>query len=209
MPTPPVAAYGFNENTGVTVLDASTNSNTGTIMGGATWVPGRFGSALSFDGVDDRVFVNSSSSVNLSAAMTLEAWVQPTAAQSDWRTIIQKETDAYFLNGSNDTGALRPSGGGTIGGSLQWTTATSPLVVGTWTHLALTYNGSVVQLYVNGVATASATASGPVQTTASPLWIGGNSPYGEFFRGLIDEVRVYDRALSQAEIQTDMTTPVP
>ena len=209
VPTPPVAAYGFNENTGVTVLDASTNSNTGTIMGGATWVPGRFGSALSFDGVDDRVFVNSSSSVNLSAAMTLEAWVQPTAAQSDWRTIIQKETDAYFLNGSNDTGALRPSGGGTIGGSLQWTTATSPLVVGTWTHLALTYNGSVVQLYVNGVATASATASGPVQTTASPLWIGGNSPYGEFFRGLIDEVRVYDRALSQAEIQTDMTTPVP
>src|SRR6185295_10097251 len=96
VPTPPVAAYGFNENTGVTVLDASTNANTGTIMGGATWVAGKFGSALSFDGVDDRVFVNSSSSLNLSTAMTLEAWVQPTAAQSGWRTIMQKETDAYF-----------------------------------------------------------------------------------------------------------------
>ncbi|MGZ5312109.1 MAG: LamG-like jellyroll fold domain-containing protein, partial [Solirubrobacterales bacterium] len=46
------------------------------------------------------------------------------------------------------------------------------------------------------------------QTTDNPLWIGGNSPYGEYFQGLIDEVRVYDRALSQADIQADMNAPI-
>jgi hypothetical protein len=74
--------------------------------------------------------------------------------------------------------------------------------------VALTYNGTLVQLYVNGLPVASTGASGVVQTTSSPLWIGGNNPYGEYFQGLIDEVRIYNRALSQAEIQTDMTTPV-
>ena len=63
-------------------------------------------------------------------------------------------------------------------------------------------------LYVNGVQVASKAASGTIQSSSSPLWIGGNQPYGEYFHGLIDDVRVYNRALSQAEIQTDMTTPL-
>ena len=50
--------------------------------------------------------------------------------------------------------------------------------------------------------------SGGIQSSSSPLWIGGNQPYGEYFQGLIDDVRVYNRALSQAEIQTDMATPL-
>ena len=53
-----------------------------------------------------------------------------------------------------------------------------------------------------------AAASGAIQSSSSPLWIGGNQPYGEYFNGLIDDVRVYNRALTQAEIQTDMATPL-
>ena len=64
-------------------------------------------------------------------------------------------------------------------------------------------------LYVNGVQVASKAASGAIQASTSPLWIGGNQPYGEYFQGLIDDVRVYNRALTQAEIQTDMATPLP
>src|SRR6185295_1079039 len=187
-------------------LDFSGNGNTGTISG-ATWTTGKFGSALSFNGTNARVFVNSATSLNLSSAMTLEAWVQPTAAQSGWRTIIQRETDSYFLNGSNDSGALRPSGGGTLAGGTIFTSATTPMTVGVWTHLALTYDGAVLNLYVNGALAATQAGSGAIQATANPLWIGGNSPYGEYFQGLIDEVRVYTRALSQSEIQTDMTLP--
>ena len=81
--------------------------------------------------------------------------------------------------------------------------------VGAWTHVALTYNGSQLRLYVNGVQVASGAASGAIQSSTSPLWIGGNQPYGEYFKGLIDDVRVYNRALTPAEIQTDMTTPLP
>jgi hypothetical protein len=63
-------------------------------------------------------------------------------------------------------------------------------------------------LYVNGVVVASRAQTGAIQSVANPLWIGGNSPYGEYFQGLIDEVRVYNRALTQTEIQTDMATAV-
>ena len=114
-----VAGYSFDAGSGTTVADVSGNGNTGTITG-ATWVAGRYGGGLSFNGTSNVVRVASSASLNLASAMTLAAWIRPTAAQSGWRTIMQRETDAYFLNASNDTGALRPSGGGTIGGSVPW-----------------------------------------------------------------------------------------
>ena len=74
--------------------------------------------------------------------------------------------------------------------------------------MVLTYDGGTLRLYVNGTMVATRAATGAIQTTTNPLWIGGNQPYGEYFRGLIDEVRVYNRALSQAEVQTDMNTAI-
>jgi hypothetical protein len=56
---------------------------------------------------------------------------------------------------------------------------------------------------------ATRSASGSIQSTSSPLWIGGNSPYGEYFQGLLDDVRIYNRALAQTDIQTDMVTALP
>jgi glucose/arabinose dehydrogenase/chitodextrinase len=204
-----VAAYGFNEGSGTTVGDQSGNGNTGSISG-AVWAQGKYGNALSFDGLNDLVVINgaSSTSLNVTSGMTLEAWVYPTAAQSGWRTILQREVDTYFLNGSSDAGALHPAGGAVIGGNVRWIGAPAPNPVTTWTHVALTYDGSTLQLYVNGSAVASGPASGAVQTNANPLRIGGNVPYGEFFNGRIDEVRVYNRALSASEIMTDMNTPI-
>jgi PKD repeat protein len=202
-----VAAYNFDEGSGVTVADASGNGNTGTING-ASWTPqGKYGSALSFDGVNDLVAITGSASLNVSTAMTLEGWIYPTATQSGWRTILQREVDAYFLNASNGGGALYPAGGGTFGGSVGLLGGPTANPVGTWTHVALTYDGSELQLYVNGTSVADAAVSGTIETNSSPLRIGGNA-YGEFFNGRIDDVRVYNRALSQAEIVTDMNTPV-
>ena len=66
----------------------------------------------------------------------------------------------------------------------------------------------MLRLYVNGNVVASRAATGSIQTNDKPLWIGGSEQFGEFFQGRIDEVRVYNRALSQSEIQTDMETPV-
>ena len=150
-----------------------------------------------------------SASLDLTTAMTLSAWIQPTASQSGWRTILQHETDAYFLNASNSDGPLRPSGGGTLGGNTQYLSGPTANPVNAWTYVAFTYDGATVRLYINGTQVASRATTGAIQTTNSPLWIGGNSPYGEYFQGLIDEARVYNRALTQAEIQSDMNAPVP
>ena len=203
-----VAAYGFNEGAGTTLSDASGNSNAGTIKG-ATWTAqGRYGRALSFNGVSSLVQIPASASLSLSSGITLEAWVFPTASQSGWRTIIQREVDAYFLHASNVSGPLRPAGGGTFNGTVAYVSGAAANPVNAWTHLAMTYDGATLRLYVNGVLTASQARTGAIETNTSPVRIGGNSPYGEFFQGLIDEVRVYNRALSQTEIQADMNTAV-
>ncbi len=78
----------------------------------------------------------------------------------------------------------------------------------TWTHLAATYDGATLRLFVNGVQVASVARSGAIATSADPLQIGGDPIYGQYFAGRIDEVRVYNTALTAAQIQTDMNTPI-
>jgi hypothetical protein len=82
-----------------------------------------------------------------------------------------------------------------------------------WTHLAGTYDGAYLRLYVNGVLARSVPRTGPIFASTGPLRIGGSSivtPWGnQYFAGRIDEVRIYGRALSTEEIQADMNTPVP
>ena len=122
-----VAAYGFNEGTGSTVADASGKGNNGTISG-ATWTAGgKYGGALSFDGVNDWVTVNDANSLDLTGAMTLEAWVQPTAING-WETVILKEASgdlAYALyadnNGNDSGGPRRPIVSVRQGGNTYWT----------------------------------------------------------------------------------------
>jgi hypothetical protein len=87
-------------------------------------------------------------------------------------------------------------------------TGPTALPVNQWSHLAATYNGSRFRLYVNGALIADRALAGSIATSTRPLRIGGNSVWDEYFGGLIDEVRVYNRALSQAEIQADMNSPV-
>lgn len=78
----------------------------------------------------------------------------------------------------------------------------------TWTHVAVTYDGATLRMFVNGVQVRSSAATGAAVATSGALRIGGNSVWGEYFRGLIDEVRIYSRALLAGEIQTDMSSPI-
>ena len=101
-PAPGLAAgYAFDDGTGATARDASGHHNTGSIAG-ATWARGRHGDALRFDGADAEVRIPPASSLNLTGALTLSAWIRPAASQRGWRTVIQRQTAAYFLTASSD-----------------------------------------------------------------------------------------------------------
>jgi hypothetical protein len=203
----PVAAYSFNAGSGTSVADSSGNGNMGTISG-ATWTTaGKFGGALVFNGTNAKVTIPNTSLLQLTTAMTLEAWVKPSKVTSVWRDVIYKGDDNYFLEASS-TNNSRPAGGGTFNGSYADMFGTAALAVNTWTHLAVTYDGATLRLYVNGVQVSSRAQTGNLVTSTNPLQIGGNSIYGSYFQGTIDEVRVYNRALSPSEIQTDMGTPI-
>ena len=201
-----VAGYGFDEGAGPTAGDVSVNLNDGDI-GTAVWTTqGRFGNALDFNGSDALVTVPDSASLDLSTGMTLEAWVYPTAALSGWRDVIFKSTDIYYLEASSSRGR-GPAGGGTFSASPLFGGGSVP--VATWTHLALTYDQATLRLYVGGVEVASRAETAPIESSTGPLSIGGDADFGQYFEGIIDEVRIYNRALSGAEIQADMNTPVP
>jgi hypothetical protein len=203
-----VAAFGFNEGSGVQVNDASGQSNTGTISS-ATWsTAGKFGSALSFNGTSSWVTVADAASLDFTTGMTLEAWVNPNIG-SAWRTVILKEnvdTFSYSLYSANS--ASRPAGFVHTNADIALN-GTSAVALNTWTHLAVTYDGAMMRMFMNGVQVSTKAVTGAAAVGDGALRIGGNAIWGEYFRGLIDEVRVYNRALTAAEIQTDMNTPIP
>src|SRR5262245_33884072 len=213
-PTPAglVAAYSFSEGSGTSVTDSSGNNHTGTISGASWTSSGRFGSALDFDGSQAVVTIPSSASLQLTTGMTLEAWVNPSVTMHGWRSVIDKNTDRYYLMASSDRD--QPAVGGTWAAGNRNLYGQTAIPPNTWAHLAATFDGTMVRLYVNGVQVASEQQTTPLTTSNGTLQIGGNAYPGENFAGRIDEVRVYNRALSVTEIQADMSTtlaatPVP
>jgi glucose/arabinose dehydrogenase/PKD repeat protein len=202
-----VAAYNFEEGTGTTTADASGNGNTGSLLGASWTSSGKYGKGLAFNGTSARVDVASSASLQLTSAMTLEAWVNPTTVSSAWRDVIMKGNDNYYLMATSSSGG-RPLAGTIVGGSYAEAIGPSGLPTGTFSHLAATYDGSTLRLYINGSQVASTARSGLIVTSTSPLQLGGDSVYGQFFAGVLDEIRIYNTALSATQIQTDMTTPI-
>ena len=202
-----MAAYGFDEGSGSTVTDASGNGNNGTIAN-ATWVTsGKFGKALKFNGTSAVVTIPDSASLHLSSGMTLEAWVNPSAVNGNWRDVIYKGNDNFYLEAMSPN-ASRPDAGTIAGGSYADAFGTAKLAANTWSYLTETYDGSTLRLYVNGTQVAATAHTGAISTSTNPLQIGGDSIYGQFFVGMIDEVRVYNTALTAAQIQTDQVTSV-
>jgi hypothetical protein len=206
----PVAAYNFNAGSGTTLADVSGNNNSGTISNGTWSTAGKNGGALSFNGTSTRVNIADSASLDLTNGMTLEAWVNPSALGTVWRTVVMKEQPpsdlTYALYANTDT--TRPTGHVFTGGGETILRGTAALPLNAWTHLATTFDGSTLKLYVNGTQVSSVTVAGPIVQTTGSLRIGGNTIWSEWFKGLIDDVRVYNRALTASELQTDMATPV-
>jgi hypothetical protein len=191
------------------VDDVSGNNNYGTMSGATRTSSGRYGRALNFDGTNDWVTVNDAASLDLTSGMTLEAWVYPTATSTPWRTIVMKEQSGnliYSLAANSDRNQPATS---VFAGSGRTLYGGSRLAVNTWTHLAATYDGATQRLYVNGSQVATRSQNGGIRVSTGPLQIGRNSVWGQYFRGRIDEVRIYNCALTTSEIRSDRNSALP
>ena len=211
LPAPPgvtglIAAYGFNEGGGGIAADSSERNHDGVIRG-ATSVPGKFGKALSFDGSDDWVTVAHHSDLDLRNGVTIMAWVNPRDLSGS-NTIVMKETRsslAYALS-ANETAAV---GAVNIAGEHKTVSSLGALPLNTWSHIAISYSGSNLRFYLNGVEVNKKSMIGRIVVGNGELRIGGNSVWSDrFFNGVIDEVRIYGSAITAAEIQRDMNMPV-
>jgi hypothetical protein len=139
--------------------------------------------------------------------MTLEAWVNPTVVDSSWRDVIYKANDCFYLEATSAWDGV-PAGGGSFGSDDVAVGAATALPLNVWTHLAVTYDGATLILYVNGVPVSSLAQAGAIQMSADPLQIGGDDLFGQYFAGAIDEIRIYNAALTPEQIVADMSTPV-
>ena len=219
-PPPPtsglVAAYSFNEGSGTTVADASGNGNTGTIVG-ATWTnAGRYGRALSFNGTSSYVNLRNRASLRLTGSMTWSAWVRATAnPENDGQIIAKSDGSAGWQLKSSPATGPHTFGVAVSGNSSSHTRRYSRTVrsLNTWYHIAGVYNAAArtLDIYVNGVldnGVLRGTIPSSQYNQDLDVYIGRKSGRGNYFNGIIDQVRIYNRALSAAEIQTDMNMPI-
>ncbi|MBI4590387.1 MAG: LamG domain-containing protein [Candidatus Rokubacteria bacterium] len=191
--------------------------NDGTLQNGASFSAGKVGQAFSFDGVDDYVLVPDAANLDLTSGMTIDAWVNPaTINMDDGAAIVAKGEgtgEAYLFDVSDATGGyairflFRDSTGLVFGvGFEPWLTLAR---VGVWNHVAGTYDAAtgVSKLYIDGVhvSTGVAPPNTLISTNTHELSIGSRQfrggAYDLNFNGLIDEVEIFDRALSASEIQ--------
>jgi hypothetical protein len=205
-----VAYWPFNEGAGTTTVDASGNGRHGTLVNGPQWTTDP---ALSFDGIDDYVDVGAFDVTG--SALTLAAWIQSrdlaNCSAADCRILSKAtgtaEADHYFMLSTIANGPstvlrfrLKTNNGTTttlIAGS-------SALPEDTWVHAAAVYDGSTMELFLDGVSVGSTAKSGALSTNAAvDVWIGSNPQvaFSKPWDGVIDEVRIYERALTSAEIR--------
>jgi len=206
-----VAYYPFNGNAD----DESGNVNHGTVQG-AILTDDRLGnpeSAYFFDGIDDSIIVPDSPDFDMATTVTFSAWANPYSVLIGGRghTIFRKVVGGYEDKQLriNDTEEASFYVWGATHPSLYAGEGTTPL--NTWTHIAATYNGSIAKIYINGVLMNSMSASGDVGDSYSKLYIGGDPdhpPYERWLHGAIDEIRIYNRVLSDEEISDLSCTPI-
>ena len=186
-------------------------NNDGVLMNGATFAAGMVGQAFKLDGVNDFVQVAHDPSLNPAGGLTIEAWIN-SSSNAGPRVIVSKWNDntsdwSYIFKDHNYSDKLRIELSKGSHNDLADLSGTTSIPIGQWIHVAATYDNDVVRLYFNGVQNASLDVdpNQPIQASATDLLIGAVFTSGgvsENFAGLIDEVSLYNRALSAAEIQS-------
>lgn len=207
----PIGWWKFNDGTGTTAADETGNGNTGTLTNGPTWTTGpNSNGAVSFDGTDDYVAIANEANFDFerTQAFSFSAWIRwNSGASGSGKGVFNKQSTSGNQPGVNifvdaDNSRVRvfliDSAGAEVGAS----TSNGSVAADTWTHVAITYDGSSsgsgLEIYLNG--SSSTTGSGTISSSIlndNPLWIGRGAFY---FPGSIDDARCYNVELSASEV---------
>jgi len=185
---------------GVT-LDSSGNNLDGTLFGDPTFVEGVVVMAMDFDGDGDYVDCGGNAEFSLTDAMTVSTWVSIRSVTTAWMAMVAKGESAWRLGVNNETTGIHYAFTGSAR-DYQAANSVIELPFDEWHHVAATYSTDVGAIvYIDGVADAENTDTGGIVTNDMPLLLGDNpESTGRFFDGLLDEVRIYNRALSAEEV---------
>lgn len=201
-----VGHWKFDEGSGATAADSSGYGHNGTLLNGPTWGTGQVGPyAASLDGTNDYISATETSALRLTNGMTISFWMKKNAEVSEWARLVGKGG----LAGGRNFGVWEEFGSGKrilfqfekAGSIYPSVYSTSNVEIGQWYHVACTYDGSTATIYINGFGAGQGSLSGPPLTSSDPVTI-GYAGYHTYFSGALDEVRIYNRALSALEINS-------
>ena len=182
------------------------------MVNGPAWVAGKYGSGLSFDQVNDHLSVTSSPSLDISgSALTMSMWINPGSITGDsvvlgkfWNAGMTSPYYQYGLELSNGRPILYI---GTATGFV-FAAMDSALALNQWTHLAVVFNGTQALFYVNGSLVGTKPLNATMTARGRLLRVGADADTRQFYRGVLDNLRLFSRALTASELQTDMNTAV-
>ncbi len=200
-----VAYWPFDEGTGKKAEDVTGNGHDGDFVGAPKWVDGKFGTALEFDGEEDLVVVADNAAFAIEENITFMAWFSPDDVLTSRRLMVKNDSIFVIFDfGNKDSIDFLVKPNNTFAES-----TTTDWKVGEWYHFAGTFDGKTMKVYINGELEGEAANNVPIAPSALELWIGGDD-FGrptDHFPGKIDEVRLYEKTLSEADIQIVMDTP--
>ncbi len=202
-----VGYWSFDKIEDEMVEDSSGNGNHGVIVGSVELVTGRWGNALKFNGDDTHVEIPINSSLQSPDAITIEAWIYPTPSHQDKYGGIINNING---DGNNVRSRLLVRDNGELWSQHDGSkdTLVGPTVQnGAWNHVVYVYDGEERIFYLNGQKKASVSRTEPLKIGDANIKIGWGHSSTYHFNGIIDEVKIYNKALSQEEIEYSFNNP--
>jgi hypothetical protein len=186
----------MDEGRGTSTADASGNGNTGT-LNNATWATGSYGTSIALSGSNSYVSVKESSSIESGKQLTVAFWMYATTNSSvDPRVMAKLYSWDVKLNGSNRYPQFSSGG--------KYAALKTPMPLNTWEHVVFTFSSGILKGYINGVpvafSTNTFTGSETLPLQMYGLFIGTDPSKTASFKGNVDDVRLYNRVLSDADV---------
>jgi len=193
-----VGHWALDETTGIIAADGSGLGQHGTLTNtiGPVWVAGQIGGALSLDGLDDMIVIPDSDALDLGNTFTLAVWINP-RSYANFGRIFNKGSavgSRYDLALAGSAVQLKTS--------VDYTTGTGLINLNAWQHLAVTYDGATLRVYVRGVERAGSSLAISIAPSTAPLYLGNLAALTRPLDGKLDDARIYSRALALTEIET-------